>query len=199
MSVRNIGDWLPRALVESVLIVLSILLALGLDEWQEDQEIAELIERSINNFTNEVHRNRSSIEDVSAYHQGVEQLLHNRRSSGGLNNVNEFRSVMDAMQPVVLTNSAWETAVATGVLGRMDFELVSALTLTYNTQQRFDEKYRNALRTLMSPNNLNSQNLKFTVVNATHLLADVTSNEAELSVYYDQILDMLNQQGEKLN
>ena len=123
-------------------------------------------------------------------------LLHNRRSSGGMDNVDEFRSVMDAMQPVVLTNSAWETAVATGVLGRMDFELVSALTLTYNSQQRFDENYRNALRTLMSPNNLNSQNLKFTMVNAAQFVADVTSNEAELSVYYDQTLDMLSQQNE---
>jgi hypothetical protein len=194
MPERNIGDWLPRALVESVLIVASILLALGLDEWQEEQEIAELIERSVSNFTNEIRRNKLRIEDVSAYHQGVEQLLHNRRNSGGVNNVEEFRSIMDTIQPVVLTNSAWETAVATGVLGRMDFELVSALTLTYNTQQRFDENYRNALRTLMSPNNLNSLNLEFTVVNATQFVADVTSNEAELSVYYDQILDMLEQQ-----
>jgi hypothetical protein len=194
MSERNIGDWLPRALVESVLIVLSILLALGLDEYQEEQEIAELIERSISNFTKEVRRNKSRIEGVSAYHQGVEQLLHNRNNSGGMTNVDEFRSVMDAMQPIVLTNSAWETAVATGVLGRMDFELVSALTLTYNTQQRFDENYRLALRTLMSPNNLNSQNLKFTVVNATVFVTDVTSDEVELSVYYDQILDMLSQQ-----
>jgi hypothetical protein len=199
MSDRNIGDWLPRALVESILIVLSILLALGLDEWQEEQEIAELIERSINNFTNEVRRNKSRIEDVSAYHQGVEQLLNKRHLSGGMNNVDEFRNVMDAMQPVVLTNSAWQTAVATGVLGRMDFELVSALTLTYNTQLRFDEKYRNALRTLRSPNNLNNQNLKFTVVNATQFVADVTSSEAELSIYYDQILDMLRQHGDKLN
>jgi len=43
---------LPRALVESVLIVMSILLALALDEWQEDKEIQELIDRSFTNYVN---------------------------------------------------------------------------------------------------------------------------------------------------
>ena len=49
--------WLPRALVDSALIVMSILLALALDEWQEDQEIEELIDRSLINFVNELNRN----------------------------------------------------------------------------------------------------------------------------------------------
>ena len=64
----NVGSWLPKALVESLLIVMSILLALGLDEWQEDKEIQELIDRSVINFSNELKRNNSRIEDVSAYH-----------------------------------------------------------------------------------------------------------------------------------
>ncbi|MCZ6709680.1 MAG: hypothetical protein O7B25_04890, partial [Gammaproteobacteria bacterium] len=67
----NVSEWLPRALVESVLIVVSILLALGLDEWQEDQEIQDLIDRSITNFVNEISQNRSRIDDVGAYHRGV--------------------------------------------------------------------------------------------------------------------------------
>ena len=194
MGSRNVGDWLPRALVESTLIVMSILLALGLDEWQEDQQIQELIDRSIGNFQNEISQNLSRIEDVSAYHQGVGQMLFSRIDREEGQSLAEFRSVMDAMQPVVLTYSAWATAVATGVLGRMDFELVSALTLTYNTQQRFDENYRSELHTLMSPSSLNQQNLDLTIVNAAQFVSRVTSREAELAVYYDQTLDLLSAQ-----
>jgi hypothetical protein len=188
----KVSEWLPRALVESVLIVVSILLALGLDEWQEDQEIQELIDRSITNFVNEVTQNRSRIDDVSAYHQGVQQILKQRSSNGGLASL-DFRNIMEALQPVVLTSSAWQTAVATGALGRMDFELVSALTLTYNTQLRFDDNYRSVLRTLLTPNSMQQQNLELTTYNASRFVADVTAAESELSVYYEQTLNILEQ------
>ena len=188
----KVGEWLPRALVESVLIVVSILLALALDEWQDDQEIQELIDRSITNFVNEVTQNRSRIEDVSAYHQGVQQILKQRSSNGGLQSI-DFRNIMEALQPIVLTSSAWQTAVATGALGRMDFELVSALTLTYNTQLRFDDNYRSVLRTLLTPNSLQQQNLELTTYNASRFIADVTAAESELSVYYEQTLNILEQ------
>jgi len=188
----KVSDWLPRALVESVLIVVSILFALALDQWQEDQEIQELIDRSITNFVNEVTQNRSRIEDVGAYHRGVQQILKRRSANGGLGSI-EFRNIMEALQPIVLTSSAWETAVATGALGRMDFELVSALTLTYNTQQRFDDNYRSILRTLLTPNSLQKQNLELTTYNASRFVADVTAAESELSVYYQQTLNILQQ------
>jgi hypothetical protein len=188
----KVSEWLPRALVESVLIVVSILLALALDEWQEDQEIQELIDRSITNFVNEVTQNRSRIDDVSAYHQGVQQILKQRSSNGGLASL-DFRNIMEALQPIVLTSSAWQTAVATGALGRMDFELVSALTLTYNTQLRFDDNYRSVLRTLLTPNSMQQQNLELTTYNASRFVADVTAAESELSVYYEQTLNILEQ------
>jgi hypothetical protein len=186
----KVSEWLPRTLVESVLIVVSILLALALDEWQEDQEIQELIDRSITNFVNEVTQNRSRIDDVSAYHQGVQQILMRRSANGGLESI-EFRNIMEALQPIVLTSSAWQTAVATGALGRMDFELVSALTLTYNTQLRFDDNYRSVTRTLLTPNSLQPQNLEMTTYNASRFIADVTAAESELSVYYQQTLNIL--------
>jgi hypothetical protein len=98
---------------------------------------------------------------------------------------------MEALQPIVLTSSAWQTAVATGALGRMDFELVSALTLTYNTQLRFDDNYRSVLRTLLAPTSLQAQNLELTAYNTSRFVLEVTAGEAELSVYYQQTLSIL--------
>jgi hypothetical protein len=100
---------------------------------------------------------------------------------------------MDAMQPVVLTSSAWQTAVATGALGRMDFELVSALTLTYNTQMRFDGKYNANLERLLLPDNLRVENLDITIYNAARFVAGVTASESELGAYYAQTLELLSQ------
>ena len=188
----QVRDWLPRALVESALIVLSILLAVALDEWQEDQEIEELIDRSMVNFVNELNQNKSRIEDVSAYHQGVWQVLEGWNGSDETASIIEFRNIMDAMQPVVLTSSAWQTAVATGALGRMDFELLSALALTYNTQFRCDDRYNSMLQNLLTPYSLQEENLEITIYNATRFVADVSSSESELGAYFAQSRSMLS-------
>ena len=42
----------------------------------------------------------------------------------------DLRSAMEGLEPVVLLNTAWETALATGVLTHMEFTIVSALSLT---------------------------------------------------------------------
>jgi hypothetical protein len=189
----KLASWLPRTIVESALIVISILLALTLDEWQEDLEIQELIDRSIVNFQNELTQNKSRIEDIGVYHRGVLQVLQRRTFVSDSQSLEEFRNIMEALQPIVLTSSAWETAVATGALGRMDYELVSALTLTYNTQLRFDDDYRSTLRLLLSPINLNQENLPITTYNAGRFVTDVTSAESELSVYYAQTLELIKQ------
>lgn len=185
-------DWLPKILIEGGVMVLSILLALALNGWKANQDDQELIARVINNFENEIKRNKLRITDVSDYHNGIQQVLQNHNSSSDMKSITEFRHVMDAMQPVVLTNSAWETAIATGVLARMNFELVSALTLTYNTQTRFDENYRTTARALLSPSNLTEQNLELTIYNASQFVTDVIAQEAELAAYYDQMLKMLS-------
>lgn len=189
----KLASWLPRTIVESALIVISILLALALDEWQEDIEIQQLIDRSIVNFQNELNQNKSRIDDIGVYHMGVLQVLQRRTFAPDGEPLKEFRSIMEALQPIVLTSSAWETAVATGALGRMDYELVSALTLTYNTQLRFDDDYRSMLRSLLSPINLNEENLRNTTYNAERFVTDVTSAESELSVYYAQTLELLGE------
>jgi hypothetical protein len=193
MMEAKLASWLPRTIVESALIVISILLALALDEWQEDLEIQELIDRSIVNFQNELTQNKSRIEDIGVYHRGVLQVLQRRTFVSDSESLEEFRNIMEALQPIVLTSSAWETAVATGALGRMDYELVSALTLTYNTQVRFDDDYRSTLRLLLSPINLNKENLPITTYNAGRFVTDVTSAESELSVYYAQTLELISQ------
>ncbi len=151
-----------------------------------------MIDRSMMNFTHELIQNKSRVEDVSAYHRGVWQILERRNNSVDNASLAEFRNIMDAMQPIVLTSSAWQTAVATGALARMDFELVSALTLTYNAQLRFDENYNSMLQSLLAPDSLNEQNLSITMKNASRFVGGVTTAESELSAYYTQTLSLLS-------
>jgi hypothetical protein len=183
--------WLPRALFESVLIVFSILLALALDQWKEDEEIEALVNRSVASFEREIRSNKSRIEDINAYHTGLQQLLVQQDDGRGLRSVTEFRDVMSALQSPPLLSSAWQTALATGVLSRMDYEMVAALSLTYSAQLRFDEAYQSNSRVLLAPANLDEDKLEITVFYAARFVADVARTESELVVFYEQTLAMI--------
>jgi len=189
----HVSVWFSRTLVESVLIVVSIMFALALDEWQEDREIQELIDRSVASFAHELRQNHARVEAVRPYHEGLRQILERRIAAGGVTSINEFRNIMDALQPAVLLGSAWQTAVATGVLSRMNYELVSALSLTYSTQFRFDEVSRHGHDVLLAPMNLVEDRLEASLSNAARFVANITTSEMELMAYYQQTLELIDE------
>ena len=189
----HVSVWLSRTLVESLLIVVSIMFALALDEWQEDREIQELVDRSVASFAHELQQNHDRVEAVRPYHEGLHQILERRVANGGVTSITEFRNIMEALQPAVLLASAWQTAVATGVLSRMNYELVSALSLTYSTQFRFDEVSRNGNNALLAPMNLAEDRLEVSLANATRFVADITMSEMELMAYYQQTLELIEE------
>jgi hypothetical protein len=189
----HVSVWLSRTLIESLLIVVSIMGALALDEWQEDREIQELVDRSVASFAHELQQNHDRVEAVRPYHEGLHRILERRIGDGGVSSINEFRNIMEALQPAVLLASAWQTAVATGVLSRMNYELVSALSLTYSTQFRFDEVSRNGNSALLAPMNLAQDRLEVSLANATRFVADITMSEMELMAYYQQTLELIEE------
>ena len=189
----HVSVWLSRTVFESLLIVVSIMFALALDQWQEDREIQELVDRSVASFAHELQQNHARVEAVRPYHEGLHQILERRIDDGGVASINEFRNIMEALQPAVLLASAWQTSVATGVLSRMDYELVSALSLTYSTQFRFDEVSRNGNNALLAPMNLAEDRLEVSLSNAARFVADIATSEMELMAYYQQTLELIEE------
>jgi hypothetical protein len=88
--------------------------------------------------------------------------------------------------PVVLQSTAWETAIATGSLAKMDYNLVSALSLTYSLQNRYQQVSRTGMMELTSPQNLSAEKLDLAVYNTIRYLDDVTSMETELGGVYSE-------------
>jgi hypothetical protein len=86
----------------------------------------------------------------------------------------------------VLQSTAWETALATGSVTIMEYNLVSALSLTYGLQSRYQQTTRNGLTDLMRPQNLSPEQLELAVYNSVRYLDNVTAMETELSVVYGE-------------
>ncbi len=169
-----------------MLIVVSILVALYLDEWRDDRQDAENIEHALANFVSEIQQNRARVEDAAPFNQGLRHVLSRRQEVRAIESVATFVNIIESYNPVVLQSTAWETAIATGALAKMDYNLVSALSLTYSLQNRYQQVSRTGMTEMTSPQNLSQDKLDLAVYNAIRYLDSVTSMEMELGVVYSE-------------
>jgi len=178
MPAKATAVWLPRVLFESALIVLSILVALGLDEWRENREDEENVQLALSNFASELLQNQARVEDAAPFNQGLRNVLR-------------FVNMVESYVPVVLQSAAWETALATGSLAKMDYYLVSALSLTYSLQNRYQLTSRSGMAELTSPQNLSEEKLNLALYNSIRYLDNITSMEEELGVIYNEAFSVI--------
>ena len=178
--------WLPQVFFESALIVVSILVALGLDEWREKREAAEVVQQALSNFLIEIRQNNARIEDAAPFNQGLRQVLNSHYLDNDVETVDEFVNMVEIYSPAGLQSAAWETALATGSLAKMDYNLVTALSLTYSLQSRYQITTNSGMSELTSPQNLSEDKLKLAMYNSIRYLDQVTSMETELGVTYTE-------------
>ncbi len=182
--------WISRVLVESLLVVGSILLALALDEWNEDREFEDLASRSLVNFEREIQQNRLRVEDVTLFHAGLRDVLANMDASGGAVPTTTIRNIMEGFQPALLVSTAWETAVATGALGYMDYDVVAGLSLTYNMQERLVTLNQSGLNDLLV-GGFRSGEADLLVYAANRYMRELTEAEQRLQGVYDLVLGLI--------
>jgi len=191
MRSKATAVWLPRVLFESLLITVSILVALGLDEWRDNRQDAENIDKALSNFLSEIQQNKAGIEDAAPFNKGLRHVLSRRQEVSAIDSVTQFVNMIESYNPVVLRSTAWETALATGSLAKMDYHLVSALSLTYSLQSRYQELNRTGMAELISPQNLSAEKLKLAVYNSIRYLDEVTQMETELGIVYSEAVTVV--------
>ena len=173
-----------------MLVVGSILLALALNEWNEDREFEDLASRSLVNFEREIQQNRLRVEDVTLFHAGLRDVLANMDASGGAVPTTTIRNIMEGFQPALLVSTAWETAVATGALGYMDYDVVAGLSLTYNMQERLVTLNQSGLNDLLV-GGFRSGEADLLVYAANRYMRELTEAEQRLQGVYDLVLGLI--------
>ncbi len=199
MASKALSTWLPQVIIESVLIVVSILVALGLDAWRENREDEEFVRTALSNFLIEIRQNRNRVEDAAPFNMGLRQVLAQHYAKEDISSIDEFVNMVEIYSPAALQSTAWDTALATGSLAKMEYSLVTALSLTYNLQNRYDVTTRSGMADLTSPQYLFDDNLKLAVYNSIRYLDEVTSMETELGVTYLEASLVVESALERLN
>jgi hypothetical protein len=183
--------WILKGLVESAFVVASILMALAVDEYSQNRDYADLADQSLRIFEREIHQNRARVEDVAPYHQGIRQLLGQMR--GATPGSMDSRPVMEGLTVPVLLDTAWETALATGAMAHMDFEIVSALSLTYSIQKDFEERSRLNRPRFVGPETVSEFQNRQQVDRAFEYVSGLARDESDLLTIFDQALETISE------
>lgn len=188
---RSWREWLPRVLVESALIVFSILLALAADGWWESRKERLLAEQALDSFIQEIRANRESLQRIMPYHAGLYSQFQALSSAGPVLTFGDLRRIegFQGFRPAFLTDTAWRTALATGALVHMDYEIVARLSALYTLQQRFVETSRPDF--IQGAGAWTDANIGSTVLSALLYLGDVTAGEQGLLESYELVLNAL--------
>lgn len=175
-------------MIESALIVVSILVALGLDEWRDNRQDEELVRFALSNFLSEMQQNKLLVEDSVPFNQGLRSVLSRHYDDNDIASVDDFVTMVESFTPSNLNSAAWETALATGSLAKMEYKIVSTLSVTYNLQNRYLVASRAGQTDAMNPKSLAEDDLRLAAYNSIRYLDSIASMETELGDFYGQAI-----------
>ncbi|MEJ2218763.1 MAG: hypothetical protein P8099_19425, partial [Gemmatimonadota bacterium] len=113
-------------LIEAALVVLSVLLALGLNSWRQHRTDQALADQAVRNLAREIRQNRAEVEKALPYHKTLLDTLGSAHPPLGI-----------AARPAYVQNNAWQVAQSTGAVPYMDFPLVAAASAIQETQRQY--------------------------------------------------------------
>jgi hypothetical protein len=130
-----------KLLVESALIVLSVLLGFAANAWHERSVQRDLAAQALLNFRHEIGRNLVTLDSIQPRHAAMAKRLE-VAAAAAPNRPGEtaFDALLRAMPQggvslPPLPDAAWETAVSTGALRLLDYQRAATLSQTYQVQR----------------------------------------------------------------
>ena len=137
---KSFLSYILYAIGEIALIVVGILLALYLQNKNEQKKIEEAVSTSINMLKDEILTNKSKIDRVRDYHIMVRDTLKNiekmPKTEEEISNVISF---WRGMQTPRLQNAAFQTSVQSGIGKEFNPGLLKNLNNLYTYQDSYNE------------------------------------------------------------
>ncbi len=194
--------------VEAFLIIVSVLLALGLNEWRQGKADRDLVRAVLDNVQGEIQRNRDLLQRRLPYH---ETMLD---STGGFLNSN-MEGGPDGLRLEQLprleqlgidsnkglatagrfTDTGWRLALNSGALKFMDYDVMKVLSETYAKQEeteRQEERLGERLGGLFQ-GYFGEGIFGAALVTFSAALTDMVLREQELLKQYDSALETISQ------
>lgn len=132
---RRSWRWLPLVLLESVLIVFSVLFALGMDEWRTERARAEQASVALRSIRAELALNLRSVEEARDNHLAMRDSLRHYVALGQSPPPEIY--LHGIFNPAPTQAIAWEAAREVGSTNDLPYSLVLELARVYDRQTRY--------------------------------------------------------------
>lgn len=189
---RSAKAWLPRLLVESVVVMMSILVALVVDEWRENSAAEATVQWSLQSIRQELEQNREGLENAARYHAGLADTLQSLVAAGASEIREDVRPHGWLVTPQ-LTSAAWRGANATRATSDMPAKVVLALAGVYQSQDQYLAR-REAIMPVLYATAMerDTHSLLPFFRPLAGIINDVAAWEALLLSHYDRALEELD-------
>lgn len=129
--------WLPQVLVQSALIVFSVLLALALAEWREGRRQAGRVDVAVEAIRAELLSNRRAVERTLLFHRATHDTLAGF-AAAGQHPPRRIYYDRGMFKPAPVVATAWESARGNGVTNSLPYDLVLTLSAIYASQRKYE-------------------------------------------------------------
>lgn len=186
-------------IIESVLIVMSILLALAINEYRDYKKQENLRTETLSNIKIEIENNIAELDLLIESHKNtssrVEKLIAELKPEEiEGKSVTEIIFSLDKIiiKAVTLNNTAWETARLTNAVSLLDYRQIQSISKVYNLQKiSVDKMWELISSFLLSKENFETDNttLKLRIFNA--YLIELYRQEINLKINLENTLNNL--------
>ncbi|MEO9483210.1 MAG: hypothetical protein ABJG47_07180 [Ekhidna sp.] len=189
--------------IEALLIVFTVLLALGLSEWRSSIKEDQTREAVLNNILKELQANKNDLDRKMDYHLAMSQKLGRYLSNDSLWNSLTYNSGMEAMIQIlergiwnpILQNSAWRSAELSGVVNTFDYETTYILSGVYRVQEEGpDSSWKKIAGLFADPTSYDAGSARRLALMLNLGFAELHSQEKSLTKSYDKAINHLSKE-----
>jgi hypothetical protein len=196
MKSNNKIQMLRPVLTEVLSIVIGVLLALAVNEWNEDRIQTARADEAIQNILHEIESNIKLMEIVNTNNKTVVELLKNENAE-----VPDGSGNQQFLPGLQIQDTAWKTLQSTGVSQVIEYSTLYTLSNVYSLQEIYKNLGYNLIqnfanhRILLSVKKDNESNFIDNKVFTTDM-ALIVSVESALLDHYKKIIKQLKSKPE---
>lgn len=117
-----------QLLVEAVLVISSVLLALALNNWNQNRIEENRAEQALQNIVNEIEYNAEVVKKAIDYNSSLIREMEEDPNRGV------------TLKPANIRDFAWETAQASGAVSNLEFPVISIAAEIHELQEGYKQQ-----------------------------------------------------------
>ncbi|WP_412560070.1 hypothetical protein [Winogradskyella sp. MIT101101] len=189
---KSFLSYLLYAIGEIVLIVVGILLALYLQNKNEEKKIEKNVSTSINMLKDEIMTNKQSINRVKDYHIMVRDSIDAMDTPKNEEDIDNTLSFWRGMQTPRLQNAAFQTSIQSGVGKEIHPELLKSLNALYTYQDSYNAFGTQATQIFFNADFTDYSQFKRIMTSIGMTMTDLYWYERELTEMFDYNIRQIN-------